>query len=41
MTRSDAFMAFWKTLNEFARSHGLPDVLYGEARGWFNQYVEG
>jgi hypothetical protein len=31
------FMLFWKSLNDFAQSHGLPEVLYGEARGWFAQ----
>lgn len=32
------FMTFWKTLNAFAKSHGLPEVLYGEARGYYREY---
>jgi len=31
------FLRFWKVLNDFQRSQGLPEVLYGEARGWFAQ----
>lgn len=31
------FLRFWKTLNDFQRSQNLPEVLYGEARGWFAQ----
>jgi hypothetical protein len=38
MTRSVDFMSFWKILNEFAKSHGLPEVLHREARDWFLEY---
>jgi hypothetical protein len=39
-TNSDenGFMAFWKILNDFAKSHDLPEVLYGEARDWFAEF---
>lgn len=35
MTRNDIFMAFWKSLNDFAESRELPPVLYGEAKDLF------
>ena len=38
MTTRDAFLPFWKILNDFAKSNGLPEVLYGEARDWFSEF---
>jgi len=32
-----SFMKWWKTTNDILRSHGLPEMLYGEARCWFAQ----
>lgn len=32
------FMTFWKTLNSVLKSHGLPEMLYGEARDWWKDY---
>lgn len=32
------FLTFWKTLNDVLRSRGQPEMLYGEARGWFADY---
>ena len=31
-------MRFWKTLNALLRSRQLPELDYGEARGWYEQY---
>ena len=40
MTSDTAFMQFWKTINGILKSRGLPEMLYGEARGWFDQHQE-
>ncbi len=32
------FLKFWNTVNEVLKSHGLPEMLYGEARGWWQQH---
>jgi hypothetical protein len=32
------FMNFWNTLNQVLRSRGLPDLLYGDAKGYWNDY---
>jgi hypothetical protein len=29
------FMQFWAAVNSLLRSHGLPEMLYGEARGYW------
>lgn len=31
------FMKFWKVMNDFQASQGLPHLLYGDARAWFEQ----
>ena len=35
---ADAFMAFWTTLREFARSYELPEPRFGEAREWYAEF---
>ena len=35
MTNRITFMQFWKTINDVLRSHGLPEMLFGEARGYW------
>ena len=32
-----AFMRFWKSVNDILKSRNLPDMLYGEARDWYNE----
>jgi hypothetical protein len=32
------FVQFWKLINDILRSRGLPDMLYGEARDWWNHH---
>lgn len=39
--RDSPFMEFWKLLNDLMRSQGQPELLYGEARGWWAQYQGG
>ena len=34
------FLKFWKTTNDILRSRGQPDMLFGEARGWWKQHQE-
>lgn len=38
MIHSSNFMDFWKILNDFAKSRGLSEILYREARDWFLEY---
>lgn len=33
------FLKFWNTMNQILQSHGLPEMLYGEARDWWQQHV--
>jgi hypothetical protein len=36
------FMTFWKTTNEILKARGLPEMLYGEASGfWRGRKWEG
>lgn len=30
------FLVFWKTVNAILIDRGQPEMLYGEARNWFN-----
>lgn len=36
--QTTAFMRFWKTVNDILKSHSLPEMRYGEARGWWSQH---
>ncbi len=36
--RSTPFLHFWKTLNEILKSRDGPEMLYGEAHDWWEQY---
>ena len=38
MAKQTEFLTFWKTLNDVLRARDLPEMLYGEARGWFADY---
>ena len=31
------FLLFWKSVNDILRSRSLPEMLYGEARDWYNE----
>jgi hypothetical protein len=35
-----SFMSFWLLTNRILASHGLPEMLYGEARDWWKDYVQ-
>jgi hypothetical protein len=34
-----AFMNFWKTINSILRSRGQDELLYGDARAWWAEYL--
>ena len=34
---STPFMNWWKLTNQILRDHGLPEMRYGEARGYYNE----
>ena len=36
--RLSPFMAFWQSMNAVLKSRGLPDMLYGEARGFWEDH---
>jgi len=38
MTERNDFMAFWGTLNEFAKINGLDEVLYRDARDYYAEF---
>jgi hypothetical protein len=33
-----AFMRFWAAANAILKSRGLPEMLFGEAKGYWNDY---
>ena len=38
MTKGTDFMRFWKTVNDILASYGQPQMLYGQARLWWQQH---
>ena len=36
--KSTEFMNFWKTMNDLLKSRGLPEMCFGEARGYYADY---
>ena len=32
------FMRWWKSVNDVLKAHGQPDLLYGDARAYYNQH---
>ncbi len=36
--RDSPFMSFWKLLNDLMRSREQPELLYGEAKGWWAEH---
>lgn len=40
MDDSTRFMVFWKTVNDILKAHGQSELLYSEARGWWNDHQE-
>jgi hypothetical protein len=36
--KTTTFMKFWKPMNDLLRSHGLPEMNFGEARGWWQDH---
>jgi hypothetical protein len=32
------FLKFWRTVNALLATRGLPELNYGEARGYYNEY---
>lgn len=35
------FMRFWEAVNAILRSRGQPEMLYGEARDWYAERMDG